>query len=311
MLRKRSREGIDHVASASDIDSLFQLPLAEFTAARNALAAQLKKAGRRDESHQVKAMAKPSISAWAANQLYWRERKAFDRLMASGEQFRQAQASQLAGRSADLRRPLEARRGALADLSRLAAAALTEAGHTPTPEMMRRVTTTLEAISTYGDTPNGPRPGRLLDDVDPPGFDTLAALVPSVGREGRASGERSTVLPFHAASRRQPVSAKAGRSAAALEAEEQARRAAAKAARQQAERQLREARVAAERAKAEMKKAAARVKAAETARADAERRLEEASASLADAKQAARKVAAEAETAADAVAEAERALDRV
>ena len=201
--------------STPDTDPLFRLPLAEFTSARNALAAQLKKSGKRDEAERVKALAKPSIPAWAVNQLYWRHRKAFDRLMASGEQFRKAQAAQLAGKSADLRRPLESRREALGELSRLAAETLAASDHQPTPDMMRRITTTLEALSTYGDTPNGPTPGRLLDDVEPPGFETLAALVPAIGGDAQLPGNRHAVLPFHKAqpAKASKPSAKDGRDA--------------------------------------------------------------------------------------------------
>src|SRR2546421_711013 len=100
-----------------DIGALFQLPLAEFTAARNALVASLKKARRGAEAGRVKALAKPPVSAWAVNQLYWRHRKEFDRLIAAGQSFRQAQTSQLAGKSADIRAPLEARREVLSELS--------------------------------------------------------------------------------------------------------------------------------------------------------------------------------------------------
>ena len=67
-----------------DIDALFKLPLAEFTSERNTLAARLKKEGRRNDADRVKLLAKPSISAWAVNQLYWDHREAFDQLMASG-----------------------------------------------------------------------------------------------------------------------------------------------------------------------------------------------------------------------------------
>ena len=68
----------------SDIDALFQLPPGEFTAARNALASRLKKGGHADEAEAVKALPKPSVSAWAVNQLFWKHRKPFDRLMAAG-----------------------------------------------------------------------------------------------------------------------------------------------------------------------------------------------------------------------------------
>src|SRR5437762_13844445 len=84
----------------TDIEALFKLPLAEFTGARNTLAAQLKKGGSGDEAVRVKALAKPPVSAWAVNQLYWNHREAFDQLTASGERFHKAQTS---GKIADMR----------------------------------------------------------------------------------------------------------------------------------------------------------------------------------------------------------------
>src|SRR6266850_4569209 len=95
-----------------EIDALFRLPLGEFTGARNTLAARLKKSGRGDEAVLVKALVKPSISAWAVNQLYWNHREAFDRLIASGEHFHKAQSSRLGGKLADMRGALEARHAA-------------------------------------------------------------------------------------------------------------------------------------------------------------------------------------------------------
>src|SRR5258705_12797603 len=84
-------------AIENDLDALFRLPVAEFTAARNTLAAQLKKGGRRDESDRVKALAKPSITAWAGNQLYWQQRQAYDRGIPTGQRFRQAPTSRPPG----------------------------------------------------------------------------------------------------------------------------------------------------------------------------------------------------------------------
>ena len=101
---------------ASDVDGLFQLPLPEFTAARNALASRLKKNGHPDDAEAVKGLQKPPISAWTVNQLFWKQRIAFDKLLDAGQKFRTAQAAQLSGRSSDIRGPLEARREALADL---------------------------------------------------------------------------------------------------------------------------------------------------------------------------------------------------
>jgi phage-related minor tail protein len=298
-------------AAVSDIDGLFQLPPDEFTAARNALAAQLKKAGRGDEADRVKALAKPPVSAWTVNQLYWHHRKAFDRLLAVGERFKKAQAAQLEGRKGDLREPLEARRQTLAELSKLAATVLRDAGHNPSPDTMRRVTTTLEALATYGTHPGAPPAGRLTEDVDPPGFEAVAALIPHAGRGLRGTAP-TRVIPFQQRELRGSKKSKA--SPEELEqqrdAERKAQLAAAKTALQEAERTLRAARKSAEQAEAALKKAAGRAKEAEKAKADLEKRWEKVVAEADATRQDARRVASEAEDAAQGVEDAERALEK-
>jgi hypothetical protein len=171
----------------ADVDALFRLALTEFTGARNALAAKLKKSGRGDEAAAVKALAKPPISAWAVNQLYWNHREEFDQLIASGERFHKAQTSRSAGKVADMREALEARREAITHLSDLATRLLQDAGpnpgQNPSLDTIRRITTTLEAISVYASRSDGPHPegpGRLTHDVDPPGFESFGSFVPSM-----------------------------------------------------------------------------------------------------------------------------------
>jgi hypothetical protein len=295
------------------VDDLFTLPLDEFTAARNALAGRLKKAGKTAEAEQVKGLGKPPVSAWAVNQLYWRHRKPFDALMASAEQFRKAQAAQLSGKAGDLRGTLDARREALGELSRLAAAILKESGHTPGPDIMRRVTTTLEALATYGKHPDAPQGGRLTGDVDPPGFEALAALIPHAG-DGPARRGDPRVLPFRQSSRKTTAKKPKGETPEATKRREQAERdaarAAAKSAVHGAEKALRAARREAEQAEAALKKAAATAREAEKARAEAEKQLEKASAASDAARLDARRVASAAEEAAQAVADAERELEQ-
>jgi hypothetical protein len=183
-----------------EIDELFKLPLSEFTGARNTLAARLKQTGRGDDANLVKALAKPSISAWTVNQLYWHHRNAFDRLLAAGQRFHKAQTSSLAGKVADMRGSLEARRDALAQLSDLATSLLTDAGHNPSLETIRRINTTLEAISALASVSDGPPLGRLTQDVDPPGFESLASFVVGVPTPKReparsAASPKLTVVP--------------------------------------------------------------------------------------------------------------------
>ena len=118
----------------SEVDGLFQLPLPEFTAARNELASKLQKAGDKDAAAQVKGLTKPPASAWVVNQLYWRNRDAFDRLLTTGARLRQAQASQLAGHVTNLRELLTTHRETLTELSKQAAAILPQSGHQPVVE---------------------------------------------------------------------------------------------------------------------------------------------------------------------------------
>ena len=286
----------------AEIDALFRLPLAEFTAARNALAARLKKAGRAGEADAVKGMQKPPASAWAVNQLAWRHATEIEALLAVGERFRAAQAAQLAGRAADLRGLLNERREALAALMARATAILDAAGHNASPDMGRRVATTLEALATWGRSGGAPQAGRLTDDLDPPGFEALAALVPrSTG--GGKSAEPPRVLPF-----RQEPRVRRGRDRKEEDAE--ARRAKAREAVQAAEQALREAQREAGRAEATLKQAAARAEAAEKAKAEIEPRYEKLVAAAQETAKEARRVAQEAEEAAQAVTDAEGALEK-
>ena len=298
-------------AKAPDVEALYKLPLSEFTASRNALVGRLKKAGRGDEADRVKALVKPSGAAWAVNQLYWQHRALFDRLIATGERLRRAQASKLAGRSGDIRGALDGLRETLSELTRVAADLLRESGSNTTPDLMRRVTSTLEALASIGIVPNGPRPGQLADEVDPPGFEALAALVPSSER-GERGDAPTRVLTF----RHEPPARTRGKDKATAEDEDkrraeerQAQVATAKANAQDAERTLREARSAAQQAQADLKKAAARAKDTEQEMVEAEQRLEKTAKDAHTARQVARRLAVEAEAAAQAVEDAERALE--
>jgi hypothetical protein len=298
-----------------EVDALFGLPLADFTSARNTLATRLKKSGRGEETALVKALVKPAISAWTVNQLYWNHRKSFDRLIASGERFHKAQASRLAGKVADMREALDARREALADLSDLATSLLRDAGHNPSLDTIRRVTSTLEAISAMSvdaSRSDAPRPGRLTHDVDPPGFESLASWIPSSGmtqltkEPARSlSSQKSSSVPTNLRRKAAPDD-----SVRKLEETRKAKLAAGKVSLQDAKRSLTEARARAQSLEAVQKKADAEAKKAAKHRRDAEEGLEKAKAALEDAAQRARNVAVEVADAARAVDDAEGTVEK-
>jgi hypothetical protein len=308
----KQSNGEDRDKLDDDLDALFTLPLAEFTAARNALASQLKRGGRSNEADFVKTLAKPSTSAWAVNQLYWRHRDAFDRLIDSGEQFRQAQSSSGARKVADMRAALDARRESLSELSELASDLLREAGHNPTQEFTRRIATTLEAMSAYASQADGPRPGRLTQDVDPPGFESLASFVPSGGK--RETSQKTATPPppskVTATDKSALRKTEAANEAREREKDRQLTIAAAKASVQEAKRLLAEARSTTESLEAAHKKAHAEARDAEKERREAEKLFIKAQTTAVDATERVRNIADQVDEARQSLEEAKRAVEK-
>jgi flagellar biosynthesis GTPase FlhF len=225
----------------TEIDRLYQLPLAEFTAARNALA---KRAG--DGRTAVQALQKPTAAAWAVNQLYWQRRPTFNRLVAAAERLRAAHARVLTGHRADVpaaeRAHAEAVRGALDDIQRVMGAA----GEQPSPAVLNDIRDTLQAL------PSDEPPGRLARPMAPLGFAALLKMLPG-GAEG--AGPKAPVFAGPVGVPAPEKAVPAGKQDAALRrrdqaeaarAEREAKRAAAERKRQRAalERQIREARAA-------------------------------------------------------------------
>jgi hypothetical protein len=73
-----------------EIRALYLGPFAEFTPARNALAKRLKTEGSPREA-EVKQLQKPSLSAWAVDQLFAQEARTMAAFIGAGERARAAQ----------------------------------------------------------------------------------------------------------------------------------------------------------------------------------------------------------------------------
>ena len=188
------------------IDDLYRQPLSEFTGARNALAKVLSG----DEAKRVKALAKPAIVPWAVNQVYWRARPTYERVMTSGEKLRTAQIAALEGKPADVRGAGEAHRRAIAEAVAEAERQAAAAGSKPAPDGLMR---TFEALSLASAPPEAP--GRLTEPLQPAGFEALAGVKPQqIGDPARvarhpargpgdplADGARSAKAANHVASR--------------------------------------------------------------------------------------------------------------
>ena len=151
---------------AGELDRLYQLPLAEFTAARNELA---KAAGA--DAAGIRALAKPSVPAWAVNQLYWRERRTYDALVRASERLRAAHTRAIGGKKIDLATLELQHQAAVKKAADAIRAILARSGDPATPATMAAVIDTLQAL------PGGGTPGHLSRPLAPLGFGALGALM--------------------------------------------------------------------------------------------------------------------------------------
>jgi hypothetical protein len=252
-----------------EIDRLYALELAEFTAERDRLVRELRNADRRAEAAQVKQLRKPTLSAWTINQLARQERRAVDLLLAAGHRLREAQQGLVSGK--EVGGFDEARRSegaALAELRKAAARILAETGR-GSEAVLDRIGQTLHAAAISSEGRELLARGRLRGDLEVTGFDLLMPL--SEGQTSRPPRTR--------ASKRE-----AGGSASASSANK----------REQQRKQLQEARRLVRETRSNAKATAKTTRAAEQdaakAReqlAQAEERLREAQAAAADAEAAA------------------------
>ena len=251
----------------AEVDKLYQLPLEEFTAARNALA---KEAGA-EAAAEIRTLPKPPVAAWAVNQLYWKTRDVYDVLVEAAAELRAAHKAVLGGKRGDLRAASKAHDDALEEALKVTLNLLTDGGHTATDATKQAVINTLRAL------PSADPPGRLARTLQPGGFEMLAGFQIAPGKPSPAA-QRTPAQdrkPTRAAGKGSPArderSAAAERRAAAREAVTQATRVL-----REAETELKRQEFAAARAAKEAEKADARLEQAREALAAAEREVEEA-----------------------------------
>jgi hypothetical protein len=188
-------EEVRMLAAARAGDELFGLPPEEFVAARDELARRLRREGDAEAAKQVKALRRPSLSAWAVNRLARERGRALGPLLAAGERLRAAHQAALAGEgAAELRSAAKAEREAVAGLVETALELLREAGHPTTDATRDRVAATLHAAAASPEAADLVRNGRLTTDLDPSGFGTAADAAfdaAAVAAAGRAAGRGS------------------------------------------------------------------------------------------------------------------------
>jgi len=171
---------------------LYELPPEDFTRARDERAKALRKEGRRDEADAVKALRKPTVAAWALNQLARRRADDVERLLAAGEELRAAQEELLAGGDRKAFQSAAAReREQVAKLADEAAVLVADAGERASPALREKISETLHAAALDEQTAAELRAGRLVREREAiGGFGGVMAASPTPAR-GRGRGAKA------------------------------------------------------------------------------------------------------------------------
>lgn len=142
--------------------ALFQVSHGEFVAERKRLAAELK-AHDKAAASALGKQPRPSVPAWAVNQLWWKARAEFDALLDAVARVKKGDMS-----------AMSAQRGAMHGLLARATELLKADGNAAADATVRKVEFTLLNVAMSGFAPD--EPGMLVEERNPPGFDALAGF---------------------------------------------------------------------------------------------------------------------------------------
>jgi hypothetical protein len=165
-----------------EVAQLFALRPAEFVAARDRLATALRRQGRKEDAASVKALPRPSPSAFAVNQLARRDPTGLARLEDATAALERTQGADAGeeGRRA-YRQALAQQREALERLIEQARQGLEEAGLAAGRAILDRVASNLRFAMLDDDTRALVRQGRLGRDVEAPDLSALLERFPAAG----------------------------------------------------------------------------------------------------------------------------------
>jgi hypothetical protein len=255
-----------------EIDRLYASPPEEFIGARDELAKRLKADGKAEEAAEVKGLRRPTVAAWAANQVARQRPEEVSELLAAGAELQKAQRKALSGvKGGGLREAMERRRAAVVALAKAAEAMLRDAGK-GSASTIDALQPTFEAASVDEQSGDALKAGRLERELAAPsgfggatGLEVVAAPAQRPATRGakkdqdeaaraeqEAARREARELERQAAEARRKVmrvrasAARAAERADRLEAEADTARAAAK----DAARELKEAQAEAKRAEA-------------------------------------------------------------
>lgn len=145
-------------------ESLFELAPEKFTAERDRIARDLKKQGDDDAAAEVKALKKPSITAYALNLVARRHSDLVDGLLEADEKLRTARSR------TDMDTAKGARQQAISSITGKAVSLLEEQDRPVTSQVRERLTETLLAVATDDAARERLKAGRLLKEAEGGGF---------------------------------------------------------------------------------------------------------------------------------------------
>ena len=209
---------------AGELGELFAKPPAEFTAARNALAKQLRNDGDEEGAKRVLGLRRPTAALWAANQVARRNQDDVAALIETTDRMRKMQARGT-GAGDDLRTAMGEQRAALARLETAAESALREAELSVSPAVLRTVQRTVQAAAAGDkDLRAALREGTLESELEPSGFEALLG-----------AGPRATAPAPRSRAKEPPARTKAQERKETAEAKQREKQAAKEAARRERE----------------------------------------------------------------------------
>lgn len=186
---------------AREPDDLFRLRPEEFTAARNALAKRLRSDGERERAAEVQALRKPTMTAWALNQVAREQPGVVDRVVHAGEGLRSAMEKAIGGDRSDFQSAQSEERLSIQEAVDAASTVMEAAGVRVTETSRQRMTDTLRAAAVDASVGDQLRRGVLVADTSAPGFglegvsaDVLARQQRTDGREEPRQRERQARL---------------------------------------------------------------------------------------------------------------------
>jgi hypothetical protein len=148
-------------------DQLFAASLDRFVAVRTELAALLAREGHKEDSRALKSIHRPSVSAWATNQLVRRARDDVEAFFEADDHLRQAQHAMLTGQSerASYQALAEVFREATNGLGASIREMLTSVGRNADPPLVERVLANCRNAAVSEDRRKQLLGGQLEDDI--------------------------------------------------------------------------------------------------------------------------------------------------